>query len=180
MRGKVQAVLLIILLSPPVIAGHRWHVVLPGGNMRFQGEIIAESCRVAVGDRQMRVSMGQIADSRVNQVGADANPVPFVIHLQDCNTAVSDRVGVAFRGVADNANPDVLALTDEPQAARGIGVALFDERDRLIPLNREPHSWTKLHPGAVELRFVAKYRATQREISGGVANAQAWFALTYQ
>ncbi|SLM61974.1 MULTISPECIES: fimbrial protein [Dickeya] len=178
MRG-VNAVLLIILFSPAVVAGHHWNVVLPGGNMRFQGEIIAESCRVEAADQHMTVLMGQMPDNRLQGIGSDAGAVPFVIHLLDCNPTVRERVGVAFQGVADSANPDVLAIADGPQAARGVGVALFNAENRLIALNREPQTWARLSPGSVDLHFVAKYRATRHEISGGVANAQAWFSLTY-
>jgi type 1 fimbria pilin len=32
------------------------------------------------------------------------------LNLQDCSTAVSQHVGVAFHGVADGKNPDVLSV----------------------------------------------------------------------
>ncbi|MXG37838.1 fimbrial protein, partial [Escherichia coli] len=50
--------LLFFLLSPLALAGNQWNVTLPGGNMRFQGVIIAESCRVEAGDQQLTVNMG--------------------------------------------------------------------------------------------------------------------------
>ncbi|MBB6978838.1 type 1 fimbrial protein, partial [Escherichia coli] len=34
--------------------------------------------------------------------------------------------------------------------------------------------------GSTSLHFIAKYRATGRRVTGGIANAQAWFSLTYQ
>lgn len=150
------------------------------GMMRFQGVIIAEACRVEAGDRQMTVNMGQIGSYRLHGPGEDTNPVPFDIHLQDCTTAVSERVGIAFRGVADGKNPDVLSVGEGPGIASGIGIALFDAEDNLVPLNSPPLAWTPLHSGPLTLHFVAKYRATGRQITGGIANAQAWFALTYQ
>lgn len=67
--------------------------------MRFQGVIIAESCRVEAGDRQMTVNMGQISSNRFHTAGEDTNSVPFDIYLQECSTAVSQRVGVAFHGI---------------------------------------------------------------------------------
>ena len=95
---KMKSGLLIFLLPPLALAGN-WEVMLPGGNMRFQGIVIAESCRVEAGDRQMTVKMGQISSNRFHSAGEDTNPVPFDIHLQECSTAVSQRVGVAFHGI---------------------------------------------------------------------------------
>ncbi len=68
--------------------------------MRFQGLIMANSCRVEAGDRQMTVNLGQISSNRFHAVGEE-QPNPFAIHLQDCSTAVSQHVGVTFHGVAD-------------------------------------------------------------------------------
>ena len=78
--------------------------------MQFQGVIIAETCRIEAGDKQMTVNMGQISSNRFHAVGEDSAPVPFVIHLRECSTVVSERVGVAFHGVADGKNPDVLSV----------------------------------------------------------------------
>lgn len=148
--------------------------------MRFQGVVIAESCRVEAGDRQMTVNMGQISSNRFHSAGEDTAPVPFDIHLQDCNTAVSQRVGVTFRGVGDGKNPDVLSVGEGPGIATGIGIALFDKENKLIPLNSPPGARTRLYTGPTTLHFVAKYRATGHQVTGGVASAQAWFSLTYQ
>lgn len=83
------------------LAGNKWNTTLPGGNMQFQGVIIAEACRIEAGDKQMTVNMGQISSNRFHAVGEDSAPVPFVIYLRECSTVVSERVGVAFHGVAD-------------------------------------------------------------------------------
>ncbi|NUM02995.1 fimbrial protein, partial [Escherichia coli] len=40
------------------LAGNKWNTTLPGGNMQFQGVIIAETCRIEAGDKQMTVNMG--------------------------------------------------------------------------------------------------------------------------
>ncbi|TCV04748.1 fimbrial protein [Samsonia erythrinae] len=172
--------LLIAVLSPVVQAGNHWNEILPGGNMRFQGEIIAEPCRVEAGDRQMTVQMGQISSNRFHSVGEDVNPVPFTLHLQECTTSVSQRVGITFLGVADGKNPDVLSIGEGTGIATGVGIALFDEHDRLIPVNSPPRNWQPLYNGPNMLHFVAKYRATGHPVTGGVANALAWFSLTYE
>lgn len=166
---------LLLLLPPLALAGNQ-----PGGSMRFQGLIMASSCHVEAGDRQMTVNLGQISSNRFHAVGEDSNPIPFAIHLQDCSTAVSQHVGVTFHGVADGKNPDVLSVGEGPGIASGIGIALFDSQGQQLPLNRPAERWISLYRGPTTLNFVAKYRATGRQVTGGAANAQAWFSLTYQ
>ncbi|STV03301.1 type 1 pilus biosynthesis fimbrial protein [Klebsiella pneumoniae] len=160
----------------PVI---HWNVTLPGGSMRFQGLIMASSCRVEAGDRQMTVNLGQISSNRFHAVGEDSNPIPFAIHLQDCSTAVSQHVGVTFHGVADGKNPDVLSVgegrgspVDRYYAIRQPGPA--------APAQSSSGSLDITLPRTDDAKFVAKYRATGRQVTGGAANAQAWFSLTYQ
>lgn len=178
MRG-IKLILLSVFLPSLALAGNRTHVMLPGGNMRFQGTIVAESCRVEAGDRQMTVEMGRISSNRFHAPGEDSDPVPFALHLQDCNTNVSRHVGVAFMGVADGKNPAVLSVGEGPGIAEGVGVALFDAEERQIPLNVPAKAWTRIYAGPNTLHFIAKYRATGHQVTGGLANAQAWFALTY-
>jgi len=179
MQG-VKTGLLMFLLPPLVLAGNNWNVTVAGGNMRFQGVIIAESCRVEINDQQMTINMGQISSNRFHSEGEDASPVPLDIHLPDCSIAVSQHVGVSFRGVADGKNPDVLSVGEGPGIATGVGIALFDNEDQLIPLNSPPGTWKTLYNGPTTLHFVAKYRATGNQVTGGAANAQLWFSLTYQ
>ena len=55
-----------------------------------------------------------------------------------------------------------------------------DDEGNLVPINRPPANWKRLYSGSTSLHFIAKYRATGRRVTGGIANAQAWFSLTYQ
>ena len=89
-------------------------------------------------------------------------------------------MGVTFHGVADGKNPDVLSVGEGPGIASGIGIALVDSQGQQLPLNRPTDRWISLYRGRTTLNFVAKYRATGRQVTGGAANAQAWFSLTYQ
>lgn len=132
------------------LAGNKWNTTLPGGNMQFQGVIIAETCRIEAGDKQMTVNMGQISSNRFHAVGEDSAPVPFVIHLRECSTVVSERVGVAFHGVADGKNPDVLSVGEGPGIATNIGVALFDDEGN-------PSS-SKLETALLRLYFATFHR----------------------
>lgn len=179
MRG-IRTGWLLFLLPQLALAGDHWDVMLPGGAMRFQGVIVAEACRAEAGDQQMTVIMGRISSNRLHAVGEDTDPVAFDIHLQGCSTTVSRHVAVTFKGVADVKNPDVLSVGEGPGRATGVGLAIFDNQNQLIPLNAPPRAWSQLYTGPTTLHFVAKYRATALQVTGGDASAQAWFSLTYQ
>lgn len=172
---------LLLLLASSTAMSRGWHVYLPGGQMRFQGEVIADACEVQAGDRTLTVSMGQVSSNRFHRVGEDTDPVPFHIQLLNCNTNVSRYVAIQFRGVGDGKQPDVLSIGEGPGIATNVGVALFDRQGGLIPVNSPvPTTRQKLQAGPVTLDLVAKYRATGRVVTGGQANAQAWFYLTYE
>lgn len=173
-------ILLTLLLGPQAIAEDHWNEQFAGGLMRFQGELIAEACSVETRDRHLTVSMGHIATDRFQFAGDEADPVPFDLHLQNCNTSVSRNVGVMFHGMADRSNPQMLSVGEGPENATGVAVALFDERGRFIPLNTAPQYWVPVQDGPLILHFSAKYRATGQQVKDGLANTQAWFALTYQ
>ncbi|SQC45399.1 type 1 pilus biosynthesis fimbrial protein [Klebsiella pneumoniae] len=68
---------LLLLLPPLALAGNHWNVTLPGGSMRFQGLIMASSCRVEAGDRQMTVNLGQISSNRISCRRRRQQPNPF-------------------------------------------------------------------------------------------------------
>lgn len=148
--------------------------------MRFQGVIIAEPCRVEAGDQKMAVNMGQLSSNRFHSLGEEVNPVPFDIHLRDCSATVIRHLNVSFHGVADGKNPNVLSVGEGPGIATGVGIALFDKQDLLIPLNSPPDAWRRLRNGPSSMHFVARYRATGKQVTGGAASAQVWFSLTYQ
>lgn len=130
--------------------------------MRFQGLIMASSCHVEAGDRQMTVNLGQISSNRFHAVGEDSNPIPFAIHLQDCSTAVSQHVGVTFHGVADGKTPTCCRWVKVRGSPVGSVLRYSTARGQQLPLNRPTDRWISLYRGRTTLNFVAKYRATGR------------------
>lgn len=177
---KTRLVLLLIVITPLSVAGNKWNVTFPGGQMRFQGDLIAEACSVETGDRQLIVHMGRVSSNRFKAAGDDADPIPFALHLQDCSTYVSKRINIIVHGVTDGKNPDVLSVGEGEGIASGVSIALFDDYRQIIPVNAETEVGRPLINGSHVLQFVAKYRSTGNRVIGGTANAQAWFSLTYQ
>ncbi|EPY5209364.1 fimbrial protein [Klebsiella pneumoniae] len=179
MQG-VKTGLLTLLLPFASLADTHWAVAEGLGNMRFQGEIIAESCRVDAENQQLIIHMGRVSSNRFHTAGEMADAVPFEIHLSDCNTLVRQQIGISFRGVVDDKNPEVLSVGEGSGIATGVGIALFDNNNQLIHLNSPAFKLRQLPTGANTLNFVARYKAISNQVTGGTANAQVWFSLTYQ
>ncbi|EFN4431320.1 TPA: fimbrial protein [Escherichia coli] len=173
-------VVLLLMMSADASAGNRHHVVIDGGITHFRGVLTAEACTVSTDSRSQTVDMGPLRSNQFNGVGSLTSPVSFSIRLTECSTAVSDQVGVAFYGVTDGKDPQVLKAGEGSSAATGVGLALFDEQGQIIVPNTQPRIWNRLHDGDNSLRFHARYRATSRQVTGGNADAFTWFALTYQ
>ncbi|HHR5902100.1 TPA: fimbrial protein [Providencia alcalifaciens] len=177
---KKLFVVSLLLFSPFLQAGNKWKVQLPGGGMRFQGEVIAEGCTVETSDQNLIVNMGQVRTNTFDNPGQDSAPTAFDIHLRECSDSVSDYISIAFKGVANERNPDIFSISDGPNTARGVGLAIFDSKNTLIPVNSAPRKVANLRNGDMTLHFVAKYRSTSEAIVVGKANAQALFSLTYE
>jgi fimbrial protein len=81
---------------------------------------------------------------------------------------VSQRVGVAFHGVADGKNPDVLSVGEGRGSRPALALpCLIKPAVRSRSMTRR--AWTQLHTGPTTLHFVAKYRSTGNQVTGGAA-----------
>ncbi len=150
-----------------------------GGNVEFQGAVVNAACAVDAGSQHLTVQMGQVRSTDFKGLGSWTDPQAFTLTLKDCDTTVSQRVGVTFRGQTDKKDPGVLAVIDGAQSAEGVGLGLFDHQGHQIIPNQQPLSFTALQDDTTTLNFVARYRATSRTVTAGNANAQTWFTLTY-
>ncbi|SFN19694.1 fimbrial protein [Izhakiella capsodis] len=145
--SEVRLKLFQLFIAPLSIACNKWDHKLPVGQLHSQGELIAEACMVEAGDRQPVVRMELFSSNRFEDSGNEAEPMPFSLHLQGCNPNVSDRIGIVFYGVADGKKPDVLSIGEGERTASDIGIGLFDEQGKLIPINAELKTWKPLTKG---------------------------------
>lgn len=177
----MQSVIFIMLLFFINLAmADEQNVTLHGGMLRFQGEVYSDTCTVNDGDMLLAIPMGEISTHRFEKAGDYADAIPFDIRFKYCGKNVSRNMAVVFHGVSDVRNADLLAIEERDNAAKGVAIALFDEEGNLIPLNTGQVSIKPDSSGPYTLHLVAKYRATQSTVTGGYANAQAWFTLVYQ
>lgn len=160
-------------------AGNKHNVIIEGGIVHLKGALTAATCVVANESRNLTVDMGQIRSNQFNGTGSYAPAVPFYIHLTECNTTANRHVGMTFWGATDNRDPQIIKVTDSVNAAQGVGVAIFDNSGNALVPNTETARWIPIFDGDNRLQFLARYRATQPEVTGGQADVTAWFTLTY-
>lgn len=168
-----------VLLPALVQAGNHHVVTVKGGDVEFQGAVVNAACSVDASSQNLTVEMGQVRSNDFHGLGSWTDPQAFTLTLKDCDTTISQQVGIAFRGQTDGKDPGVLAVTDGAQSAQGVGLGIFDSQGNQIIPNTQPVNFTALQDNTTVLNFVAKYRATSRTVVAGDANVQTWFTLTY-
>ncbi|OQR46656.1 fimbrial protein [Klebsiella aerogenes] len=176
--GNVMRFLLLFpLLSGGGVIAHT--VTLPGGMVHMTGSVNGGACTVSTDSEDKKVFMGQVRSNRFDDVGSWADPVSFTLDLVNCDTAISQHVGMLFTGVTDGKDPLVFQAGEGNGAAKGVGIGLFDSSGNLIVPNSKNNNLTQLNNGTVSVPLTAKYRSTDRIVSGGDASAVIYFSLFY-
>lgn len=178
-KDRVAGVLML-LVTAGAHAGNRHLVIVDGGIMHMRGVITAAACTVSADSANQTIDMGQFRSNQFSGVGSYAPPVGFNIQLSGCSTAVSKEVGITFQGVPDGKDLQVLKAGEGESSATGLGLAILDSKGEIIPPNTEPRILAPLSNGDMTLSFIARYRATSRQVTGGNADAWTWFTLSYQ
>lgn len=149
-----------------------------GGQIHFGGSAVDAACAVDSQSIYQTVEMGQVRKEAFSGVGSWGDPIGFTLSLTDCDADVRQSAGVAFQGLTDSHDPLVLAVTDGPGSAIGVGLGIYDEQSNLVVPNSAPRSYKTLINGKNVLHFVAKYRATANIIAGD-ASVVAYFIVIY-
>lgn len=161
-------------------SGDKHHVIIDGGMVHLRGGLVEAGCSVSTEDEQSIVNMGKLRTNQFKGAGSYTEPVTFKIKLTDCSTAISDKVGISVYGSTNDRDPQIFKLEQSEDAAKGVGIALFNHNGEIILPNNLPAKWIAFHEGESILSFNARYRATDMQVIGGKANASLWFNLTYE
>ncbi|MDN0111406.1 fimbrial protein [Yersinia mollaretii] len=181
-KHYILAGFFVVLSLPGAFAsGHNNTVVtLPGGELNFIGDVIDAACLVDIDSRKQEIRLDQVNNAQFTASGSSVSAAPFSIQLNNCSVTTSQSVGISFIGVADERDPTILATITERNMANGVGIALFDADNNLLPINAPPKDFSLLSRGTNTLHFFAKYRSTLPVVTSGSSNAAANFMVTYQ
>ena len=155
-------------------------VILESGRLHLRGQLVNGACTVATDSQNLRVQMGQYRTNAFGEPGSFASTsVPFSLRLTSCSSDVYDHVGIAFAGVTPAEDPQVFLASGDASAASGIGLALFDQRQRQIIPNALPLHYAPIITQEMTFHFTARYRAVSENITPGTLRSDVWFTLVY-
>ncbi|ALX96570.1 fimbrial protein [Serratia sp. JSRIV001] len=150
------------------------------GKVNFAGEIIDQACTVHSDSENQTVTLGKVfVGAFKGGAGVTAASKDFSLILQDCPDTVKAAT-VRFDGIQVAGNDAVLALTDEPGVATGVGVQIADNNNKVINLHTDSSVYPLSSTEDNVLGFVARYYATSATVTAGKANAVSNFTIIYQ
>lgn len=149
------------------------------GKVSFYGKVINSACTVHPENEHQIVRMGQVRSNQFLTSGSWADPTAFEIWLEGCDSSVSQTVGVFFSGSTDSNDPQVFQAGEGIQAAKGVGIGIFDSEGNLLLPGGQPLWYTTITSGKTVLSYTAKYRSTLEQVTPGDASAKVWFSLQY-
>ncbi|MDD9243531.1 type 1 fimbrial protein subunit FimI [Enterobacter soli] len=175
-------ILLLLACSvAPSVMAHT--VVVDGGRVHLNGELVNGGCAVAPDSQNMRIDMGQYRTNVFSGVGSFSTVnIPFTVRLLDCRLDVSRVVAIQFQGVTPTEDPQVFLATSRPgetPVSSGVGLALFDEQQRQIIPNETTVSRLTIDTRELAFHFSARYRAISEHLVPGRIQSDVWFTLIY-
>lgn len=169
---KGLALLLIVCLTPTVQAAD---------NLRFMGNLVEQACSIRPGDEALTVELWDVAEKHL-YINTRTVGKGFRLHLDDCNTTISESVSVTFAGAENRALPGLFAL-DGGSGASGIGLGIETPSNRLLPVNT-PGDQQPLTPGnnVIELKAYVQgepQAIRDQTIEPGAYRVTSIFTLDY-
>ncbi|EHX9418200.1 long polar fimbrial major subunit LpfA [Escherichia coli] len=149
------------------------------GTVKFTGEIVDAACVLSVDSQNQEVVLGQVQKSVFAAVGDKSPSKPFEIKLEDCDITTLKKAKVSFSGVGDTDKPELISVSTEAGAAKGVGIGIYDNSNTLVAMNSGESS-TNLKKGQTVLYFTANYVSTLAAVTTGYGNAQVDFNLSYE
>ncbi|EFV7663076.1 TPA: fimbrial protein, partial [Shigella flexneri] len=152
-------------LASLMLAGH---ALAEDGVVNFVGEIVDTTCEVTSDTADQIVPLGKVSKNAFSGVGSLASPQKFSIKLENC-PATYTQAAVRFDG------------TGQAIAATGVGIRIFNQSDNSQVKLYNDSDYTAIDAeGKAEMKFIARYVATNATVTAGTANADSQFTVEYK
>jgi len=188
-RHTLSGLLIFALFSFHGACARHILVTIIGGDIHLKGELAEGGCSVSSESQDMHINMGHYTPREFGKPGEVAtHSVPFTIRLTGCNTELVDHTGLLFSGMTDPKEPDVFLVTSSEGGPVGItgnagysglGLMISDVSGNQLVPGKPPTSFTQIQEDEAELHYVARYRATSRDIYPGALHSEVWFRISY-
>lgn len=111
--------------------------LIPSGqaadNLRFMGNLVEQACTVRPGDEDLTVELWDVTSKHL-YINTRTVGKGFRLHLDDCNTTISESVAIMFGGAENGALPGLFAL-DGGSGASGVGLGIETPSNKPLPAN---------------------------------------------
>jgi type 1 fimbria pilin len=102
-------------------------------NLSFKGNLVEQACTLRPGDEAITFELWDVTSKHL-YLNTRSQGRDFKLHLEDCDTTISNTVTIQFGGRENTALPGLFAL-DGGSGASGIGVGLETPSNTPLPLN---------------------------------------------
>lgn len=148
------------------------------GTIDFTGEIIDQACELASGSDALKVNLGKVSKTSLPNTGSTAAATKFTIKLINCPTTVTSAT-VKFDAESYVGDDTVIALKNDTNAAKGVGIQITDDVNAVVPLFTASKAYTLKDGVENNLDFRARYIAKSDTVTPGPANGTATFTINY-
>lgn len=147
--------------------------------VHFTGQLIAGTCELVVNGSNLAEVVFPTISAPDLAAHRQSKPVPFILQLKDCNTALSDGVSVRFSGTEVIGMSGFLAL-DSQSDATGVGIGIETQSGERVMVNGTTGAEFLLTHGLNTLNFNAWIQASEGEvITPGTFSATSTVAFEY-
>ncbi|OXJ15376.1 fimbrial protein [Burkholderia sp. AU6039] len=172
------------------------------GTINFSGSVVASTCQINNGTKDLTVNMPQAASSQLTAQGSTAGRTPFTLTLSGCTTDSKDGEGnvipapVKKVSVAFEPGPNVNLASGRLKptgagtngVASGVEIGILNDKYEPIMIGAES-SAQKVQTvdidtaeggsGTATLQFAAQYVGTGAEVKGGKMDSFVTYSLMY-
>ena len=153
---------------------------LAADNVTLKGTLVSAACKIKAGDEALVVDLGEVGSADLYYHGRTAGKT-LLIHLEDCDTGISDKVTTTFSGNESTKLPGLLALGGTVE--KGVAIGLETLAGIALPLN-VTSAGQVLSIGANVIAFKVFVKAepqaiANRSIKPGEYTAVSTFTLAY-
>ncbi|SCZ10472.1 MULTISPECIES: fimbrial protein [unclassified Pseudomonas] len=155
------------------------------GTINFEGMITDITCPIEIinpetGAPGNLVRLGRVASSQFAAIGDEAGHRDFAMRVTPgAGCTAPTNATVKFTGVhgATGAGNTLHALRSGTGYARGIGLAIMDNKGALISYGADSTDYPLDDTSPTDMRFTAAYKSTAASVSTGAAQVEVAFIV---